>query len=161
MSLVSEEWFASTELVSGDLKSNFGRVPVCFPVAFSVGGLGQSSLVTERSTKSHLSESAFELFMVDHSVLAVNGIIRSLSFGFSLVSEVQDSTRVSDRLRVGRNLSSRVEWVRSSFKRICLAFGGIDRGDFSRSRVDGGNPKLSDDHATDGECTSLSSAMQY
>jgi hypothetical protein len=153
---VGEERLASSELVRCDLEGDFRRVSVGLVVSFAVGRLGQGGLVTETSTKGHFAEIALELFMMDNTVRVV--VIGILSLRLALVIQVEN-TRSSDDFSIGSDITPRVKSVGTgSLERIGLASSGVERGGLRWTRIDGGNPELSDDHSTHGQSTGLKSA---
>lgn len=152
---VGKEWLASTKLVSSDLEGDFGRISVGFVVPIRVSRLGQGSLVTEGSAKSHFTKVTFEIFVVDDAVRVVIVVFRVRALGRSFVVQVEGSG-VSDHLSVGSNITAWVESIGAgSLEGIGLTARSVEWCHFSWSGVDSGNPEFSDNHTADCQGTGL------
>lgn len=89
------------------------------------------------------------------SVVIVGDVVRAF-LSLLVVLEIDGITaRRGKFFVVGSDDTSGKKWVGSSFERVSLSFGGIERGRFAFSSIGGWDPEFSYNHSTDGQSTGL------
>jgi hypothetical protein len=107
--------------VGSDLKSDFGRVTIGVPTFL---GSVKSSLIAERSTKSHVSKVLLEILVVD-TIVVVHVVVRAV-FALFVVLEIDSvASGRYELFGIGSDDTSGVEWIRSSLERVCLSSGSV------------------------------------